>query len=75
MTPLLFTLALLVTTLVATEFMLWRMFRRRVDPVIFPAEQDASSVAFFRPGRMKLLTLAHSVALGAAVVIPVLWLW
>jgi hypothetical protein len=75
MTPFILTLTLLIATLGVGEFMLWRMFRRRVDPVIFPVEQDASSVAFFRPGRMKLLALMHTLTLGAALVIPVLWLW
>lgn len=75
MTPLLLTIVLLLATLVVGEFSLWRMFRRRVDPVIFPSDTDQSSIGFFRPGRMRLVAIAHTVAMGAWLVVSILWLW
>lgn len=75
MTPLALTIVLLVGSLVVGEFSLWRMFRRRVDPVIFPSDKDQSQIGFFRPGRMRLVALCHAGAVGAVVVLSVLWLW
>jgi hypothetical protein len=75
MTPLFLTLLLLLAMLLVGEFVLWRMFRRRVDPVLFPSDQDQSSIGFFRPGRMRFVAICHTVALGACVLLSVLWLW
>ena len=75
MTPLLLTIVCLLATLVVGEFSLWRMFRRRVDPVIFPSDRDQSQVGFFRPGRVRLVALCHTLAIGGWIVLSLLWLW
>lgn len=61
--------------LLGWEILLWRLFRRRIDPMIFPAESDASQLRFFDLGRMRFIAACHTVALGAAVLLPLLWLW
>ena len=75
MTPLLLTIAFLLATLVVGEFTLWRMFRRRVDPVIFPSDRDQSQVGFFRPGRVRFVALCHTLAIGGWITLSLLWLW
>ncbi len=75
MTELVLTLAPLACTALLGEFVLWRLFRRRVDPVIFPADQDTSQLGFFRLGRMRLVAVLHAVILVAWIVLSVLWLW
>lgn len=75
MTPPFLVIILLVGALLVGELILWRMFRRRVDPVIFPTDHDQSSIGFFRPGRMRFVALCHTIALGVAIVLAVLWLW
>lgn len=75
MTELTLTIVLLLCTALVGEAILWRLFRRRVDPVIFPADQDASQLGFFRLGRMRVVALAHTIALCVWMVLSVLWLW
>jgi hypothetical protein len=75
MTPFFLTIVLLVGALVLGEFALWRMFRRRIDPVTFPSDVDASSIGFYKPGRMRAIALLHTLALGACIVFFVAWLW
>lgn len=69
------TLALLVSTIVLGEIVLWKTFRRRVDPVIYPTEHDASQVGFFRLGRMRVIAVMHTVALTGWIVFSFVWLW
>lgn len=75
MTELTLTIVLLACTALLGEFVLWRLFRRRVDPVIFPSEHDTSQIGFFRLGRMRVVAVAHAVALVAWIVVSILWLW
>lgn len=75
MTALFQTIVLLLCALVVGEFALWRMFWRRVDPVVFPSSSDESQVGFFSPWRMRFLALAHTAAVGAWLVVSILWLW
>jgi hypothetical protein len=75
MTPFFLTIVLLVGALLLGELALWRMFRRRIDPVTFPSDVDASSIGFYRPGRMRAIAVAHAVLLGASLVFFVTWLW
>lgn len=75
MTELTLTIVLLLCTALVGEALLWRLFRRRVDPVIFPADQDASQLGFFRLGRMRVVALAHTIILCVWMLLSVLWLW
>lgn len=75
MTPLFLTIGILAGATVIGEFALWRMFRRRIDPVTFPSAVDASSIGFYRHGRMRAVVLIHAVALGGWLIFSVLWLW
>lgn len=73
-TPLLVIL-ITVGILLLGEVLLWRLFRRRIDPMIFPPESDASQLRFFHLGRLRLLALVHAAALGTTLVLSLLWLW
>lgn|GEM_PF-5066816 len=75
MTPLFLSLCLLLGTLLIGEGILWRMFRRRVDPIIFPSERNTSETGPFRPWRMRAFAVSHTVSLGAWTLLSVLWLW
>lgn len=74
MTEPVFTIALLACTVLLGEFVLWRLFRQRVDPIIFPSETDTSQFGFFSIGRMRLIAVIHTVLLVAWIVISMLWL-
>lgn len=75
MTSFALSIACLLGLLIAGEAVLWRLFRRRIDPVTFPHERDRSQVGFFLIGRMRLTAALHALALGAWVVCSLLWLW
>lgn len=75
MTSLVLTLLGMVIGTLVGESLLWRMFRRRVDPLVFPSESDESQVGFFGLGRMRAVAVVHALALGAWLVLSVLWLW
>ncbi len=75
MTMLIFAILTTVCVLLFGEILLWRLFRRRIDPMIFPPESDASALGFFHLGRLRLLALVHTAALGTTLVLSLLWLW
>lgn len=75
MTEFTLTIVLLLCTALLGELVLWRMFRRRVDPVIYPADRDASQVGFFRLGRMRAVAFLHAIILCAWIILSILWLW
>jgi hypothetical protein len=75
MTPLSATIALLMATLLLGEVFLWRMFRRRIDPMTFPSERDASQFGVFRPNRMRAFAVVHTLLLGCWLLGSVLLLW
>jgi hypothetical protein len=75
MTPLLMTIGLPTVTLFIGEVCLWRMFRRRIDPMIFPVEHDVSQLGLFRPNRMRAFAIVHTIILSTWIVCSVLFLW
>lgn len=75
MTPLFVSIALLMATLFLGEYFLWRMFRRRIDPMTFPSEHDASQFGLFRPNRMRAFAVVHTLLLGGWLLGSVLFLW
>lgn len=75
MTPFVLTIVFLVGTVLIVEFALWRMFRRRIDPLVFPAEADASQVGFFSTNRMRAVAIVHTLVLAAWTVFTIFWLW
>lgn len=75
MTPLTLSIVSLLGVLVVGEIALWRLFRRRVDPVTFPHERDRSHLRFFRIGRLRFIAAFHTLLLGTLIVVSLLWLW
>lgn len=69
-----FTIALLSCTVLLGEFVLWRLFRQRVDPIIFPSEQDTSQLGFFSIARMRSIAAIHTATLVAWTIVSILWL-
>lgn len=75
MTHLILSIVSLLCALVLGEILLWRLFRRRIDPVIFPSDSDASQLRFFHLGRVRFIALCHTIVLGAWLFLSVAWLW
>ncbi len=75
MTTYLIAVISLILFILLGETILWRLFRRRIDPVTFPHERDRSQVGFFRIGRMRLFTMFHALALCVWTVFSLSWLW
>ncbi len=59
----------------ATELLLWRLFRRRVHGFIFPREIDISPFRFFTLLRLRICVLVHAAFLLAVLGGSVLFLW
>jgi hypothetical protein len=65
--------AVLVTVL--SEYMLWSMFRRKAEPLVFPKELDTSAVGFFTIGRMRVFTLIHTALMIVVLCAVFSFLW
>ncbi len=75
MTAFLTAIVSLIVIIVVGETILWRLFRRRIDPVTFPHERDRSQVGFFRIGRMRIVAALHAIILSAWIAFSLTWLW
>ncbi len=75
MTNLWFALAGTLSFLLIGEFILWRLFHRRVEPLCFPPDRDASEIGFFRMGRLRLIAIIHTIVMGVWVAASLFILW
>jgi hypothetical protein len=61
--------------ILALEWTMWRLFRRRLEGLHFPREVDVSSARFFNVHRIFLVSLAHTLLLCLALLLTLLLLW
>ena len=57
--------------IVIVEWMLWRLFKTKIEGMIFPHETDQSSLSFFTLGRLRACAFVHTcflLACSAAVI-------
>lgn len=73
----LFLLALIVGELlvIGVETALWFTFRAKAGPISYPHEADASSLRFFTFARLRILILAHTIAVALSLLFIFLMLW
>lgn len=57
------------------ELCAWLLFRRKLEGLVFPAMSDGSDLPLFTLQRLRLIAIAHTILLGAAVVLVLLFLW
>lgn len=69
------TIASLVGFVLVSELFLWKLFRRHVDPVVFPSETDTSQIGFFSVGRLRIVALIHTIVLCVWIIFSVWYLW
>ncbi len=57
------------------EFVLWMMYRKKAEGLMFPEESDESYFHFFSRERMKYVVILQSIFLIVLFVICTLILW
>jgi hypothetical protein len=75
MNTLLTTLLVSGALIAVAEFLFWRLFRRKIEGLLFPHELDASIFHFFTLPRMKLVAVAHTLFLIVTISLLLLFLW
>ncbi len=58
-----------------SEWILWRLLRRKIQGLRFPHELDASVFRVFSVSRLRLLAVTHTLFLGVAYALLLLAVW
>lgn len=61
--------------ILGVEYLLWRLFRNKVDGLKFPHEADHSSLSFFTLWRLRMCAIVHTVFLLVCSVFAILILF
>lgn len=64
-----------VLAVLIVETVLWRLFVRRVQPLLLARELDASSFGLWSVGRMRVFVVMHTLLLGGSTVAFLLSVW
>lgn len=73
--PVLFPILVGLSLLTVSEWLLWRLLKRKIQGLRFPHELDASVFRVFSVGRLRALAVAHTACLGIAYVTLLLLTW
>ena len=68
-------LLLIGGAVIGLELLMWVMFRKKLEGLVFPHELDALSLHFFTITRMRVLVLLHSLLLLAVLITSFWTLW
>jgi hypothetical protein len=68
-------LASLTLIIVAVEGMFWSLFRRKMEPLRFPSDDDPSGSHIYWLERVRLIVIVHAVLLIIVVWMFCIWLW
>ena len=69
------TLTVSATVIIVCELVLWMLFMRKVEPLVFPHELDASHLRFFSIGRLRIIAITHAIVMFICAFLFYLFLW
>ncbi len=75
MSSYLIAVGLMLLVIIATEWTMWHLFRRRIEGVLLPCEHDGSHNRFFTLRRLRLFAILHSTLLLALFIGSALLAW
>jgi hypothetical protein len=64
-----------VLVAIICEAVLWFLFRKRLNPLIFPHELDTSYFRFFNIARLQILAILHVIFLVICMILFCIYLW
>lgn len=64
-----------VGAVLASELLLWLLFRRKIIGLLFSRTNDVSIFRFFTIARIRFIALMHSVVLSLMVGLSVFVIW
>jgi hypothetical protein len=64
-----------LAVILSVEWIMWRLFLRRVGGVHFAPDVDASAARFFTLSRIRVCVIAHTVFLAALLYVILVFLW
>lgn len=61
--------------IVAVEYLLWSIFRKRIEGLVLPRSSDSSALHFFSIGRVGFCALFHTIVLLVFCNAVLFFLW